>query len=68
MIFFDGVVLLSYWVMESFVDYDDDIVEKEDVGIYFVDINFDVENNNENYYKLLWIWNNCINVIIFCNF
>lgn len=68
MIFFDGVVLLSYWVMESFVDYDDDIVEKEDVGIYFVDINFDVENNNENYYKLLWIWNNCIKVIIFCNF
>lgn len=68
MIFFDGVVLLSYWVMESFVDYDDDIVEKEDVGIYYVDINFDVENNNENYYKLLWIWNNCINVIIFCNF
>lgn len=54
--------------MESFVDYDDDIVEKEDVGIYYVDINFDVENNNENYYKLLWIWNNCINVIIFCNF
>lgn len=68
MIFFDGVVLLSYWVMESFVDYDDDIVEKEDVCIYYVDINFDVENNNENYYKLLWIWNNCINVIIFCNF
>lgn len=68
MIFFDGVVWLSYWVMESFVDYDDDIVEKEDVGIYYVDINFDVENNNENYYKLLWIWNNCINVIIFCNF
>lgn len=68
MIFFDGVVLLSYWVMESFVDYDDDIVEKEDVGIYYVDINFDVENNNENYYKLLWIWNNCIKVIIFCNF
>lgn len=66
--FFDGVVWLSYWVMESFVDYDDDIVEKEDVGIYFVDINFDVENNNENYYKLLWIWNNCIKVIIFCNF
>lgn len=66
--FFDGVVWLSYWVMESFVDYDDDIVEKEDVGIYYVDINFDVENNNENYYKLLWIWNNCINVIIFCNF
>lgn len=59
---------MSYWVMESFVDYDDDIVEKEDVGIYFVDINFDVENNNENYYKLLWIWNNCIKVIIFCNF
>lgn len=68
MILFGGVVLLSYWVMESFVDYDDDIVEKEDVGIYYVDINFDVENNNENYYKLLWIWNNCINVIIFCNF
>lgn len=68
MIFFGGVVWLSYWVMESFVDYDDDIVEKEDVGIYFVDINFDVENNNENYYKLLWIWNNCIKVIIFCNF
>lgn len=68
MIFFDGVVLLSYWVMESFVDYDDDIVEKEDVCIYYVDINFDVENNNENYYKLLWIWNNCIKVIIFCNF
>lgn len=66
--FFSGVVWLSYWVMESFVDYDDDIVEKEDVGIYFVDINFDVENNNENYYKLLWIWNNCIKVIIFCNF
>lgn len=66
--FFGGVVWLSYWVMESFVDYDDDIVEKEDVGIYFVDINFDVENNNENYYKLLWIWNNCIKVIIFCNF
>lgn len=66
--FFGGVVWLSYWVMESFVDYDDDIVEKEDVGIYYVDINFDVENNNENYYKLLWIWNNCINVIIFCNF
>lgn len=66
--FFGGVVWLSYWVMESFVDYDDDIVKKEDVGIYFVDINFDVENNNENYYKLLWIWNNCINVIIFCNF
>lgn len=39
--------------MESFVDYDDDIVEKEDVCIYYVDINFDVENNNENYYKLL---------------
>lgn len=66
--FFGGVVWLSYWFMESFVDYDDDIVEKEDVGIYFVDINFDVENNNENYYKLLWIWNNCIKVIIFCNF
>lgn len=66
--FFGGVVLLSYWFMESFVDYDDDIVEKDDVGIYFVDINFDVENNNENYYKLLWIWNNCIKVIIFCNF
>lgn len=66
--FFGGVVWLSYWVMESFVDYDDDIVEKEDVGIYYVDINFDVENNNENYYKLLWIWNNCIKVIIFCNF
>lgn len=66
--FFGGVVWLSYWVMESFVDYDDDIVKKEDVGIYFVDINFDVENNNENYYKLLWIWNNCIKVIIFCNF
>lgn len=66
--FFGGVVWLSYWVMESFVDYDDDIVEKEDVCIYYVDINFDVENNNENYYKLLWIWNNCINVIIFCNF
>lgn len=66
--FFGGVVWLSYWVMKSFVDYDDDIVEKEDVGIYYVDINFDVENNNENYYKLLWIWNNCIKVIIFCNF